>query len=291
MFDSLLAHYYDDALAPLDARCAGGEQLDYAWFRDLDEDAWTILLSREYESYPALRRALPDLPAADVQETWNGRSGLALAAQTVVFYRKLRELARRHGSRSLGQSVVLDFGCGWGRLLRFVARDVDVRKLCGCDPYPGILDVCAQTRVPGDLRPIGYVAEALPFERAFDLVYAFSVFTHLSEESHLAALRAIHAGLAPDGLLVATIRPPAYVRDGMHPSLPRAGKAKKLERDTPEYLFVAHDAQPSGDLATFGETVVNLPYVRDRWGEWFELVEVSLMLEDPYQVVVTLRRR
>ena len=291
MYDSWLNHYYGDLLGDLDARCRGREGLDYAWFREFDDDLWTILLSREYSLYPNLRRALPDLPEREVQETWNGRSGIELASQSADFYKKLKQLYRRHGSAPLSRATVLDFGCGWGRLTRFLARDVAPGSLCGCDPYPGILDVCERTGVPGRLAPIPYISESLPFDDRFDLVYAFSVFTHLSEATHLASLRAIHAGLAEDGLLVATIRPPAYVQHGLHGAVPRASAAKKLERGKPVYLFAAHDVQPSGGEVTFGEAVVNLPYVRERWGELFDLLEVSLMLDDIYQVVLTLRRR
>jgi SAM-dependent methyltransferase len=275
--DSWLSHYYADVLGDLDARCRG-EDVDYAWFRGLDDDLWTILLSKEYSLYPDLRRALPDLPDRKVQEMWNGRSGIELAAQSARFYRKLKDLHGRHGSVPLSSAAVLDFGCGWGRLMRFLARDVGPGRLCGCDPYPGILDECRRAGVPGRVSPIPYVPESLPFDDRFDLVYAFSVFTHLSEATHLAALRAIHAGLAEGGLLVATIRPPAYV-------------GQRLERGRPAYLFEAHDPQPSGGEVTFGEAVVSFPYVRDRWNELFELLEVGLMLDDMHQVVLALRRR
>jgi SAM-dependent methyltransferase len=186
---------------------------------------------------------------------------------------------------------VLDFGCGWGRLTRFLARDVASGRLFGCDPYPGILDVCARPGVPGELAPIAYVPDSLPFDERFDLVYAFSVFTHLSEQTHEAALRAIHGGLGPGGLLVTTIRPPAYVEDGRHPAVPRSFRVKSLRRRKPVYLFTAHDAQPSGGEVTFGEAVINLPYVRQRWASLFELLEISLMVDDIYQVTLTLRRR
>jgi SAM-dependent methyltransferase len=290
VYDSWLSHYYAHLLEEIDARCRR-ETLDYAWFRGLDDDLWAILLSKEYSLYPNLRAALPDLPEREVQETWNGRSGIELASQSAAFYKKLKALQGRHGAVPLARVVVLDFGCGWGRLIRFLARDVAPGNLFGCDPYPGILDVCERTRVPGRLASIPYVTASLPFSERFDLVYAFSVFTHLSEATHQASLRAIHAGLADRGLLIATTRPPAYVRDGLHEALPRASAAKKLERGKPAYLFAAHDVQPSGGEVTFGEAVVNLPYVRERWGELFELVDVSLMLDDIYQVVLTLRRR
>jgi hypothetical protein len=41
----------------------------------------------------------------------------------------------------------------------------------------------------------------------------------------------------------------------------------------------------------YGETVISLPYVRERWSEQFELLDVALLTEDMHQVVVTLRRR
>jgi SAM-dependent methyltransferase len=285
-YDGWLRDYYGAELDAVEQRLARGEPLDYAWFRDLDDDLWAILLSHEYGAYPALRAALPALPEPELQETWNGRSGLPLATQSAAFYYKLRALWSRHGRVALADATVLDFGCGWGRLLRLLARDVAPERLFGCDPYAGILGVCARTRVPGRLEQIAYTPSALPFSERFDLVYAFSVFTHLAEDTQLACLRAIHAGLTDDGLLIATIRPAAYVD-----LLPRTRGARKLRGDKPAYLFVAHDSQPSGDEVTYGEAVLNLPYVRDRWGEWFELLEVSLLLDDMHQVVLTLRRR
>jgi SAM-dependent methyltransferase len=290
MYDSWLESLYGDLLGALDGRCRR-EPIAFEWFRDIDDSLWTILLGKEYSLYPHLRRALPDLPPVELQETWNGRSGIELARQSAEFYGRLRLLHARYGTLGLPEAKVLDFGCGWGRLLRLLARDVDLNALFGCDPYPGILGVCEQTRVPGRLAPIAYISESLPFAERFDLVYAFSVFTHLSEKTHLACLRAIHGGLVEGGLLVATIRPPAYVEHRMHPSLHGAFAARRLKRDRPAYLFAAHDVQPSADEITYGETVVNLAYVRERWGGLFELLEVSLLLEDIYQVVLTLRRR
>jgi hypothetical protein len=40
-----------------------------------------------------------------------------------------------------------------------------------------------------------------------------------------------------------------------------------------------------------GETVIALDYVRERWGQWFDLLHVDLLLGDLHQVVLTLRRR
>jgi hypothetical protein len=42
---------------------------------------------------------------------------------------------------------------------------------------------------------------------------------------------------------------------------------------------------------TYGETVVTLAYVRRHWGPLFELLDVSMLVEDLHQVVLALRRR
>ena len=36
---------------------------------------------------------------------------------------------------------------------------------------------------------------------------------------------------------------------------------------------------------------MNPSYMRERWGELFSLLDVTLQMDDIYQVVVTLRRR
>ena len=41
----------------------------------------------------------------------------------------------------------------------------------------------------------------------------------------------------------------------------------------------------------FGKVaMINLPYIRERWGELFSLLEVAPQISDMHQVVVTLRR-
>jgi SAM-dependent methyltransferase len=185
---------------------------------------------------------------------------------------------------------VLDFGCGWGRLTRFLARDVAPGHLYGCDPVAGVLDVCRECRVPATLARSDFVPERLPFDGPFELAFAFSVFTHLSERAQRACLGALHAGLAPGGLLVVTVRPPGYLEfcAALHPLRDAAGGAG--------YLFAPHPAEPShpqygGEAMDYGETVVTLAYVREHWEPRFELLHADLSVADPFQIVLTLRRR
>jgi SAM-dependent methyltransferase len=295
-YDWWLPHLFGETLDELDALCAGAGPEAFARFRDLDDDLWAVLLSQEYTLYPNIRALLPDAPDADLQQEWNGASGLELLAQSKDFYAKARDRFRRHRDGDLATAKVLDFGCGWGRLTRFFVRDVTPGSLYACDPVEEILEVCRRTRVPTNLARSDFLPERVPFDQAFDLVFAFSVFTHLSEAAHERSLAAIHAGMRPGGILIVTIRPPAYLRHTpmMAAALESLGPDPAAAVKSPRYLFLPHltpgHAQYAGGEMTYGEAVITMPYVRERWTPHFEVLDVSLLASDIHQVMLTLRR-
>jgi SAM-dependent methyltransferase len=297
-YDSWLRTFWGAELERLEAAAATAEPGSMSLFRGLDGDLWALLLTQEYDAFPAIKALLPGVPDPELQATWNGTSGAPLAAQSLAFYDRVRGLHAKHSRVALHDSRVLDYGCGWGRLTRFFGRDLAPGALYGCDPVQGILDVCARDRVPAVLARCDYVPQSLPFDAQFDLAYAFSVFTHLSESSHRASLRALHASLAPGGLLVLTIRPPDYLRlcALLHPLRDRLGSDLDAALDRPLYLFAPHDGQPLGGQApggeiTYGETVITPAYISEHWTELFELLEIGLLIGDPHQVVIAMRRR
>jgi SAM-dependent methyltransferase len=303
--DLWLLSFWDDQLAPIERALVAadpGAPPDRSLFKDLPDAVWGMLLTQRQRVYPAIAAALPTLPIADLQRLWNGPSGPELIAQTTAFYQLLKRAHVEHGTGArLEHARVLDFGCGWGRITRFLERDVvEPGALCGVDPVQGILDEAVRNGVRADLRRCAFVPEQLPFEQPFELAYAFSVFTHLSEAAHMASLRALHAVIAPGGLLVATIRPPGYLRvsPSLRPALESLGPYPAVRLREPHYLYAAHPTLPlqtpgdgTGDEVSYGETVVTIAYVRKHWSELFELVAADVSLSDPHQVALLLRRR
>jgi SAM-dependent methyltransferase len=297
-YDSWLQHFHAESLGRIDAACENGGQECFALFRDLDLDLWALLLTQEYELHPNIRALLPSVPDPALQEIWNGASGATLAAQSASFYRKLLERYERHSHRPIADACVLDFGCGWGRLTRVFARDVTPGRLFACDPVEAILDVCRKNGVPATLARTDFHPEGPPFEERFDLAFAFSVFTHISEQVHHGCLRALHESLRPGGILAVTIRPPEYLHhcERMHRLLESLGPDPLARLEAPRYLFVPHPPEPrhlqyAGGEMTYGETVITLPYIRERWSPMFELLDVDLLIGDLHQVMVTLRRQ
>ena len=294
--DGWLTTLFGERLAELDALCAAEGPAAYPRFADLDDDLWALLLSRQYTSFPGILGLLPDVPEADLQRSWNGLAGLELLTQSKAFYRHAKDQVERHGATPLGRARVLDFGCGWGRLTRFFARDVAAGSLLGCDPTEAILEVCRRSRVPAELARSESIPEALPFD-GIDLAYSFSVFTHISEAAADTCVSALHRSLNPGGLLILTIRPPAYLEfdPKMGEALAGLGSDPVAAAAEPRYVFVPHPSeghpQYDGGEMTYGEAVISLPYVRERWGDRFELADVHVASEDIYQVTITLRRR
>ena len=297
-YDSWLRDVAGEELQAIDQQLAGLGRPptpgDLALFRDLDVDLWGLLLTQQHDVFPSIKAALPLAPDPTLQELWNGASGARLAQQSANFYAKVSRRFAEHADVALTDARVLDYGCGWGRLTRFFARDVAPGALHGCDPVETILDVCRQSRLPAQLTKTEFVPSSLPYDEPFDLAFAFSVFTHISESSHHACLAALHGAIKPGGILVVTVRPPAY----LELSELMASKRVGLPLDwasRPDYLFVPHAAEEShlqyedGEMH-YGEAIVTLPYVRERWAPHFELLEVDVLLGDLHQVALTLRR-
>jgi SAM-dependent methyltransferase len=153
----------------------------------------------------------------------------------------------------------LDFGCGSGRVARFVIAS-GAGEISGVDVDRPAVRWARRHLGPGfqaiDPRP------PLPFtDAAFDVVYAVSVFTHLDEAKQLDWLREARRVLRPGGLLIASTHHESLA--WTRPDLTAAHK-EKLAADG--FLFAAGDG-PFNDDSAFH----TLPYLEKIWGGLFTL--------------------
>jgi SAM-dependent methyltransferase len=99
---------------------------------------------------------------------------------------------------------VLDFGSGAGRTLRHFAEEAELAELWGCDVDRPSIDWMQTNLCPPFHTWASTHNPPLGLEHGtFDLIYAVSVFTHLTDNSTQWLLE-LHRMLKPDGLLIAT---------------------------------------------------------------------------------------
>ena len=182
-------------------------------------------------------------------------------------FQRFEAVLNRHG-RSLATSAsILEFGCGKGRLLQYLFEYAPKAQLAGCDVRAEAIDAWRR-RFPAGRFAVNGATPPLRFggER-FDLIYSYSVFTHLSEPNHQAWLAELARLLAPGGVMLHTVHSETYLRRAalFSPAiLEKYRLAEPVEavlRHGPDYLYVADNpATPE-----YGHTIIRQAYVAAQW--------------------------
>src|SRR5436189_136180 len=117
----------------------------------------------------------------------------------------IRELLREDGTSIEDLDALLDWGCGCGRVLRQWA-DLAATRVVGCDIDPRMIEWCERNLPFVDVAVTG-MSPPLPYGGdTFDLIYAFSVFTHLSQPLQHDWVAECRRVLRPGGyLLISTL--------------------------------------------------------------------------------------
>jgi SAM-dependent methyltransferase len=124
--------------------------------------------------------------------------------------RAIQEMLERNGFNPAALGQVLDFGCGSGRVLRHWQHS-DRLKLHGTDYNPHLIAWCRRNYPFAEFQ-INQLEGRLPYpDASFDFVYAWSVFTHLSEKIEDHFVGELARVLRPGGLLLATFHGEFYV--------------------------------------------------------------------------------
>jgi SAM-dependent methyltransferase len=160
---------------------------------------------------------------------------------------------------------VLDFGCGSGRVLRQFLPEAASGEFWGCDLHAPTIEWLDQNLSP----PLHfYVNDRIPTphpDSHFDLVYAISVFTHITHEWS-AWLLELHRILKPGGLLLATFLGPD------------AGGRRLSDLPGEDELGMCAKTVLGQSLDySSGPLVWHSPWwLRSHWGRAFEILELRL---------------
>jgi SAM-dependent methyltransferase len=197
---------------------------------------------------------------------------------------------------------ILDFGSGAGRVLtHMVSRSRQGASFLGCDVDADAIAWARDNR-PEASWAVNAAEPPIPFEEDVSLIYSISVFTHLDEELQMRWLDELRRVLRPGGMALLTTHgrqefesyragevvsnsPSCVRRMATHGSLEERGfvhepysRSVWTERDFP------------GTDAAFGLAFHSEDYVREVWGQRFEVLEILPRALADRQDVVVLRK-
>lgn len=117
--------------------------------------------------YPKLSRLMPAMASDEVQRNWTGDCGPALLRLSVGFTRSMAYNYARFTGRGLEGATILDFGCGYGRLLRRMYALTAARNVYGVDPWSKSIELCYEAGLTENLFVSDYLPESLPIGDIF----------------------------------------------------------------------------------------------------------------------------
>jgi SAM-dependent methyltransferase len=246
------------------------------------------------------------MPEVSVQETYTGWSGDSTLREGFDAYRIFRKCYETHVGPIAFCPAVLDFGCGWGRIIRFFLKDVEPEKLSGVDHSEEAIRACQETNKWCKFTLIEPSPPTPLTPASFGLIYLYSVFSHLPEEMHWALLKEFHRLLAPGGMLIATTRPRDFIyfcktlRDD--PRLNEKPDWLKVSARTFTDVDATISAYDNGQFcyesvgaegrwSFWGEACIPRGYVERRWREIFDVCDYIEDREVCPQNVIVARKR
>jgi SAM-dependent methyltransferase len=173
---------------------------------------------------------------------------------------------------------VLDFGCGCGRVTRWWSGFPGT--VAGSDVSDAAIEWC-RANLPFARFELNALPPPLVFEdESFDLVYALSVFTHLTADLQLAWRDEVRRVLRPGGLLLLTTHGRSYV--------PRLGDDERARFERGELVV------RWGEVAGTNLCSAYHPerYLRDTFADGFAFLELEAegARGNPTQDLVLLRK-
>ncbi len=232
---------------------------------------------------------IPPYPSEQLQRDTTGLSSEAALRQAHAFFEDVCDAAGRAGVLLGPGTKILDFGAGWGRISRMFMRDVPLSGIHGIDVDPDFVALLDEAFGPGHFSVCAPFPPTTLRAGSFDLIVAYSVFSHLSESAARGWMQEFHRLLRPGGVVAFTTRHESFFDYCAHAaSMPEAtgylralgGLFGDVEEARARYRageFV-HGSSPGvdgggpRDASFYGESWIPERYAREGFGPGFRFV-------------------
>ncbi|HVQ35960.1 MAG TPA: class I SAM-dependent methyltransferase [Pyrinomonadaceae bacterium] len=181
--------------------------------------------------------------------------------------RDIKQMLNSVGKDFHAFTQILDFGCGSGRVMRFLrdgpeschlsGTDIDKHAIRWCRRHLGFASWSSNSALP----PTTYA------DQTFDFIYAISVFTHINEEMQFAWLRELKRITKPGGILILTVHG-EFAADGF----PADTKALIAEQGFFYTIQQTGRFKLDGLPDFYQATYHSRAYIEDRWSKFFKII-------------------
>ena len=181
-------------------------------------------------------------------------------------FQKYEYVLNRHNKSFAEFEKILEFGCGFGRLIKYLFDINPDTSVFGADVLQGQIDKCKENFPKGVFirnRPEPPIDLQ---DNQFNLIYSYSVFSHLSESNHLAWLKELARILRPGGMMLHSVKSYEFVRRAriFSPQNLVKYKLKKpyenFEIEHPYHYTIDNPKTPE-----YGLTIISKKYILDNW--------------------------
>lgn len=252
---------------------------------------------------------MPGFPSEERQTSTTSISGERALKQAHAFYSDICGVIEPVGFGLSDGAKVLDFGSCWGRITRFFMRDVALKNLYGIDVVQDFVTECRQLFGSTNFDLCGAMPPCHHSSGSIDLVSAYSVFSHLSENAFLAWMQEFHRILQPGGILAFTTRSEVFLDYCQHlressaeltgytaalaTMIPNVHEARERYRSG-TFLFATGQGLSGGGAMNesfYGEAFVPEAYVVEKLSDRFDLLNFKSVGSAYDQALFVLRKK
>jgi 2-polyprenyl-3-methyl-5-hydroxy-6-metoxy-1,4-benzoquinol methylase len=264
----------------VEGRLAMGDGHDMcSAFRGVSDELYCLLLLHDFEGFPRIRAALPRWPST---EFWASNMGKITPNDSLkeahAFWSAVKLGLSQYGRKELSECKAVDYGAGWGRIVRLLAKDVPASRLFAVDPNEDLLLSAKECGVECQFVQSDWQSEQKIEVHEADFAISFGVFTHASPRLIQNMFCRLSEMLREGALLTITVRPGAmlYAETGEATLL----SVSELENARRRFNDNKHTFLPYERGADWGVSFVPTPLLEQSAQEWFRLVEEVPLLQN-----------
>jgi SAM-dependent methyltransferase len=177
-----------------------------------------------------------------------------------------------------------DWGCGCGRVFRYLYEEVPAPCLFGCDIDREAVRWMSENARGSSFEAIRKLPPTPYADEQFALVYGISIFTHLNEAMQDRWLGELNRINRPGGVVAVSVHGPELVPRRLRPRLRKRGFADVGSRQA--FYFV-----PYAGLRYYRTAYHTPRYVEEHWSRYFDVLEYFCRAVNAHQDLVIMRKR